>query len=246
LKNLDRLVDYQFPSADALRLTDGLKGIIRDGKNEGKIIFGELYHMLFERIWALMGLESFMTALYERPEELKFVLHKIAEFVRAVFARYIEMGLDGIYFSEDLGTQRALMVSPTVLHEFFFPEYHFILQDALAEKKLINFHSCGCIQQIAGELAGLGISILNPVQARANDLVIVKEATVGKAALQGAIDTNMLCTGTPEAVRHETLRVLSILQPGGGYILGPDQDNLPFKPENMQAMRDAAREFGRY
>jgi len=40
------------------------------------------------------------------------LLRRIANYDIAVFDRYLEMGVDRIGFSEDLGSQRALMMSP--------------------------------------------------------------------------------------------------------------------------------------
>ncbi|MFH1085461.1 MAG: uroporphyrinogen decarboxylase family protein, partial [Chloroflexota bacterium] len=90
------------------------------------------------------------------------------------------------------------------------------------------------------------VTVLNPVQARANDLSAVKaQAAAGRMALQGGVDSHLLTIGTPDQVRRETLRVLAILAPGGGYLLGPDQ-GMPWPVENYHAMLETARAYGRY
>ena len=77
------------------------------------------------------------------------------------------------------------------------------------------------------DLASVGVTVLDPIQARANDLRRVKEDAVrGGMALHGGVDSHLLVTGTPEQVRQETLRVLGILGPGGNYTLNPNQ-NIP-------------------
>ena len=116
----------------------------------------------------------------------------------------------------------------------------------LAAGKAVIFHSCGCVEEIVSDLAGIGVTMLNPVQARANDLARIKrEASSGRMALEGGVDSHLLVIGAPEEIRRETLRVLRILAPGGGYILGPDQGML-WPEENYRAMVETAREFGRY
>jgi len=64
----------------------------------------------------------------------------------------------------------------------------------------------------------------------------------------GGIDIQRLLTfGTPEEIREGVRRVISILAPGGGYILAPSHDVQPETPaENIVAMYEAAREFGTY
>ena len=64
----------------------------------------------------------------------------------------------------------------------------------------------------------------------------------------GAIDTHrILPYGTLAEVRQEVRRVIELLGPGGGYMLGAVHtlmDEVP--PENILAMVDAVEEFGRY
>ena len=140
-------------------------------------------------------------------QELRELLRMIADYNIAVFERYIELGVDGVSFSEDLGSQRALMISPEHFREFIKPEYARIFRVVKDAGKRINFHSCGCVQDIVGDLIDVGVDILNPVQSRANDLHRVKRTVQGRMALQGAIDTHeILMLGTPETVSGQETR----------------------------------------
>jgi uroporphyrinogen decarboxylase len=102
------------------------------------------------------------------------------------------------------------------------------------------------VDAIAGDLAAIGVTSLNPVQARANDLRKLKQETFGRMSLNGAIDTSVLALGTPSEVRAEVARVMEILKPGGGYVCGPDQSIPGIPEENMAALWDTARALGRY
>lgn len=210
-----------------------------------RLVFGHQVYFLFERAWALTGMENLMAAFYEYPQELRELLRRITDFNTAIFERYLDLGVDGVSFSEDLGTQRSLMVSPRHFRDFILPEYRRAFAPVKAAGKLINFHSCGCVQDVVGDLADAGVDILNPVQARANDLAEVKRLAMGRIALEGGIDTHILMRGTPEDAVAEVRRVLAILAPGGGYIIAPDQ-GMPFPPANIEAMWRAAEEYGRY
>jgi len=246
LADLDRLPDYDFPDPAGLVLSDETKASLSQVNRQKKLIIGNMSYLLFERAWALMGLENFLVALLEQPVEVHDLLHRIAFYARDVFDRYLDLGVDGVGFSEDLGSQRALMFSPAVFRDFFLPEYRFIFENVIKERKIVHFHSCGCVDAIVGDLAAIGITILNPIQSRANDLSRIKSAASGKMALSGGIDTHLLMTGTRDQVCAETGRVLEILKPGGGYICGPDQ-YLPDMPqENLEAMWATVRELGRY
>jgi uroporphyrinogen decarboxylase len=246
LPSLDALDDYAFPSPEDLVLTDGSRASLDAVDRGAKLVSGDLTYLLFERAWAIMGMDNFLAALITHPAEAHALLHGIACYARRVFDRYLELGVDAIGFSEDLGTQRALTMSPAMFREFLLPEYRYCFENLLAAGTIINFHSCGCVTEIAGDLAGIGVTVLNPVQARANDLAAIKSATAGRMALNGAIDTAVLARGRPEDVRAEVGRIMEVLKPGGGYVCAPDQSIPGIPPENTAALWEAARELGRY
>lgn len=247
LPDITKLDDYILPNPDDLFAgLEDEKIKMHTAKKEGRLVLGGYTYFLFERAWALMGLEPFMIALAEEPERMHALLHKIAVFVRRVFENMLEAGVDGVSFSEDLGTQRALMFSPAYFDTFFAPEYRFIFEDVLRNGKMVHFHSCGCIESIAEKLADMGVTVLNPVQARANDIASVKRTTFGKTALSGAIDSHLLLVGTVDEVKRETARVIEIMKPGGGYICTPDQGFPHYPPENIAAMYQTAVDLGRY
>ena len=246
LPSLDRLDDYHMPDPDDLVLTEQARSGLAHVDRGERLVSGHLFYLLFERAWPIMGMEGFLTALHTHPEEAHALCHGIADYARRVFDRYLELGVDAVSFTEDLGSQRALMISPQMFRDFFLPEYEYCFENVLKAGKLINFHSCGCIDAIAEDLAGIGVTILNPLQARANDLDKVKQKTAGKLALQGAIDTALLAGGTPQEVRDEVASVMEILKPGGGYICGPDQTIPGIPDENMRALWETATDIGRY
>jgi uroporphyrinogen decarboxylase len=246
LPSLDRLADYVFPDPGALTVGEEMRATLARPDRERLFITGQLFYLLFERAWALMGMESFLMSFYTHPAEMHVLLTRITDYAIQVFDRYLELGVDGIGFSEDLGSQKALMVSPPIWREFLLPQYRRCFAHVLEAGKVVNFHSCGCVQNIVSDLAGIGVTVLNPIQARANDLERIKaDATAGGMALQGGIDSHLLVTGTPAQVRAETLRVMGILAPSGGYLAAPDQ-GMPWPVENYAAMLETIKTYGRY
>jgi len=246
LPNLDLLDNYEFPDPYSFDLSDDTRKMLRTIDRDAHLVLGWIPFFLFERGWALMGMTNFMKSFFTHPKEMKRLLHEIANFNIGIFERYLEMGVDGVIFSEDLGHQRGLMVPRKFLTEFFIPEYRRCFEPLLKEEKIIIFHSCGCIQDIIEVFIDLGVTILNPVQARANNLELIKRKADGKLALWGGIDTQHILTlGTPKMVQEEVKRVLSVLAPGGGYIIAPDQ-SFPVPEENMKALWAAARKYGKY
>jgi uroporphyrinogen decarboxylase len=246
LPSLDRLHGYRFPDPGELVFSEEMRDALSHVDRTQTLVIGELTYLLFERAWAVMGMDNFLAGLLTHPAEAHSFLHGIAEYSRQVFLRYLELGVDGVGFSEDLGSQRALMMSPAMFREFLLPEYAYCFEPVLRAGKMVRFHSCGCVDAVAGDLARLGVTELNPVQARANDLSRIKADTVGRMALHGAIDTSVLALGTPDQVRAEVARVMEILKPGGGYVCSPDQSIPGIPEENTAALWEAAQQLGRY
>jgi len=245
LPDLEHLDEYSFPDPDELQFTEEHRNLLRTIDGNDHLVYGSLTYFMYERAWALMGMENFMRGFFTHPKQMKKLLHEIADFNIRVFERYLEVGVDGVTFSEDLGHQRGLMISPEFFREFFVPEYERCFDLLVKEGKIIDFHSCGCVQDIVEYLTDVGVTILNPVQARANNLALVKEKCRDKMALKGGIDSHLLMLGPIDSIRNEVKRVVSILAPNGGYIVGPDQ-GMPFPQDNIAALWRSAELHGKY
>ena len=140
---------------------------------------------------------------------------------------------------------RALLFGRGILEEFFVPEYRRLASLYKHRGVLINFHSCGHIEPIVDVFIYLGVDVLNPVQATANDLDNVRRATASRMALQGGVSTHTIMLGPAEAIRAETRQRLWQLGRDGGYFCAPDQ-GMPFPPEHRAAFEDTLAEFGAY
>jgi len=246
LPDLERIDDYRFPSINDLTWPQEEKEKLAVVDHSEKLVMGWLIYFIFERAWALMGMDNFLLAFHTHPEEMKYLLQRIADFNIAYFDRMLELGVDGVAFTEDLGSQKALMISPEMFREFFLPEYRRCFAHILEAGKIIYFHSCGCIETVAGDLAKAGVTILNPVQANANNQQTVRQETFGRTAIEGATNARILVDGTPKDVRKEVERVMNIFKPGSGFIFGMDEgiSNLP--QENLDVMWKTARQLGKY
>jgi uroporphyrinogen-III decarboxylase len=91
----------------------------------------------------------------------------------------------------------------------------------------------------------LGVDVLNPVQARANDLDKVRAITQGRMALQGAVATETIMSGPKERIVAEVRERLWQLGRHGGYFCCPDQ-GMPFPAENIAAFHEAVERYGKY
>ena len=110
---------------------------------------------------------------------------------------------------------------------------------------LIGFHSCGNIGSVLETFMQLGVNVLNPIQATANDLGKVRGLTQERMALQGGISSALIMEGPMERIVAEVRKRIRQLGREGGYFCGPDQ-GLPYPQEHLDALHRAIEEYGRY
>ena len=91
----------------------------------------------------------------------------------------------------------------------------------------------------------LGVDILNPVQATANDLDEVRRVIQGRMALQGGVSSGVIVSGPTEAICEEVRSRLWQLGRNGGYFCSPDQ-GMPCPEEHIRSLYKAVEDFGRY
>lgn len=78
------------------------------------------------------------------------------------------------------------------------------------------------------------------------DLKKAKEILGDVACIAGGFNTPLLDRKTPQEIKDEVKRILDIVAPGGGYIFETSCGLDYAKPENVTAMTEAVREFGKY
>ena len=75
----------------------------------------------------------------------------------------------------------------------------------------------------------------------------IAEAMGGKVSIIGGVDSANLRQGTPESVREDVRKALEILKKVPGYVLMDGHNVAPGTPvENLNAVTEAAREFGSF
>jgi len=209
----------------------------------------------FERAHAMQGMDVFLLNMIEHPDFARELLERIADYCKQLMGRFLEElgdNVDIIKIGDDLGTQKSLMISPRMYRNFLKP-IHADLIGFIKErtKAKVFFHSDGDVAPLIDDFVEIGVDILNPIQTNAgsmSDLATLKQRFGDKITFCGAIDTDrVLPLGSVEDVRQEVRRVMKILGPGGGCMIGAVHtvmNDVP--PENVLAMVDAVEEFGHY
>jgi uroporphyrinogen decarboxylase len=88
----------------------------------------------------------------------------------------IEAGVDVVWIGDDLGAQNSLVFDPDIWRRMIRPPLQRIVDAirSIHEDVIITYHSCGHVEPVAGELADVGIDVLESVQPEANDVEKLK------------------------------------------------------------------------
>jgi len=218
---------------------------LRDFKDQYWIV-GVTVTTIFETAIGLRSLEQLVSDFILDPERAEQVLEFPYQFHLAAAKKLTEMGVDMIWIGDDVGTQRAMMISPAHWRQFLKPK----LATFISEVKAINpavkvaYHSDGVIDPIVPELVEIGLDILNPIQPACVDPEKVKREFGDKICFWGSIDEQYtLPFGTPDDVRKEVLNRLKTIGKGGGLILAPSHHvQLDTPLENFWAMVHTVKE----
>ena len=191
----------------------------------------------------LMGQTELFIAVKERPDFVRELLRIVTEKLIAY--------LDFCWEEENLPRPKdfawtddlAASLSASAYREIVLPyekqlRFHF--------DGRLSLHMCGVTDHLLEiftndlaihEFQGFGYQV---------DLHKVAEVMGGKVVLIGNVDPMLIHSGTPEAIRDATRRVIEILGPYRGLIIQDGSNIPPGSPlENINAMMDAAEVYGR-
>jgi len=245
LAEISALNGYPWPDPDDERICARIYRLAEGFQGGDVFLAGSHRDTLWEKSYMLVGMENMMVYFLTEPEFAREVLHHIMDFQLGIARHYLNLGVEFVQLGDDLGTQSGLLLSPRIIQEFFLPEYTRLVALYKAHNVLIGFHSCGRIEAVLPVFLEMGIDVLNPIQASANDLDHLRQQTMGKMALQGGVSSAVVMEGPPQRIRAEVHARLVQLGQQGGYFCAPDQ-GMPYPEEHLQAFHQYVEEFGIY
>lgn len=202
----------------------------------------------------LRGYEEWLTDLILNPTFAEALMDRLLELYMIIGERIIETAsghFDLLFYGDDVAFQDGPMMSLGLYRKMIKPRHWQLFSHLKAKARVpLVFHSCGSIYPLMEDLIQVGVDCINPVQVSAKDMDSkrLKREFGDRISFWGGIDTHkVLPFGTPEDVRGEVKRRIEDLGPGGGYILNSVHNLQPeVPPENIVAMFEAAKEFGKY
>ncbi len=213
----------------------------------GEVAFGGMSHgFLLMRLWYLRGFEQLMADLMEGPPELERLIEIVTDHNQQLVQEWLTAGVDVVDFGEDLGTQRASVVSPATFRKWIAPAYRRLMELCRKAGAQVFLHSDGYIMELVDDLLVCGVTILNP-QDLANGIDTLAKHVKGRVCICLDIDRQSIVPfGTRKEIR-ELVReeVVKLGSPQGGlmFIAGIYP---PTPAENVDALCCALEEFRTY
>ena len=212
-----------------------------------KMVFCGMWSPFFHVVADMFGMENYFVNMYANPAIVEAATEKVVDFYAAANDKFFA-GLGGradvMFFGNDFGTQRDLILSPDLFRRFVLPSFKRLIAVGKKYNKKIMLHSCGSIYRIIPDLIDAGIDALHPLQAQAAGMSAAELSQYkNHLAFVGGIDAqSFFVNATPDEIKREVHRVRGLLGPN--LIVSPSHEEiLPNVPaENVLAMAQAAKE----
>ena len=208
---------------------------------------GGVWFTLFERLWMLRGFNNMLMDPYVEEDDFLSLKEKVMEVNLAMIDEWLKLdSVDALFFSDDWGSQRSLLISPSDWRKYYRNDYRRMFEKVRAAGKHVFMHLCGNITEILPDLIDLGLNVLNPVQPQAMNLEYLSKEFRGKVCFNGGIDVQgVMVNGSPDEVKAETRRVAKLLgNQSGGYVFNTSHSLMPETPlDNIIALLETVLEY---
>ena len=218
LKDAD-FSDYIFPKPDEKLIREKCERLEKEKDKFRMYIIG---FSLFERAWTLRSMPELLIDFKINQDFAHELLDRIVDYNLAVVDIVAQYDIDCIFYGDDWGQQKGLIMGPGIWREFIKPRLKKMYDRAKEHGMYVCQHSCGDISEVFTDLVELGLDAYNTFQPEVYDVVQMKKLYGDKITFYGGISTQQLLpNATPEEVKSEMRRLMNILGKDGGYIIAP-------------------------
>jgi uroporphyrinogen decarboxylase len=198
----------------------------------------------------LRGEYQWFVDIAEDPAFAAAVATRVTDHLIAVGTealRRSQLSETSIWIFDDIASNNGLLVSPTSYERLFLPQ---VRRMAQAFKEMgaahVGYHSDGDIRAVLDGLVDAGISILNPIEPRANMDVVELRRRYGRrlACVGGLCNSLILPYGSDCDVRSHVEHALSVADEGG-LVIGSHSISNDVTQERYDLLMDILHEHGR-
>jgi len=235
----------KLPSLDQLLPDEALEDVNRQVAEQPEhFTVAGMGFGLFERIWTLRGMENLLLDVAAEPAFFEDLAAAVADHQLAIVARLAQTSIDGVWFSDDWGDQRGVIIGPRRWRRVLKPHLARMYEAVRKAGKYRISHCCGNVADVVEDLIEIGLNCLESVQPEAMDPYELKRRFAGRMAFCGGLGSqSTIPFASPAEIRRAVERLCRELGAGGGYILGPAKTVLEDTPvANAAAVLEAFNE----
>ncbi len=192
---------------------DGVREGLAHHKKRGRFCYLQTPGF-FEHFNNVFGIENQLMWLALYPEEIAKLYERQVDWTIAFADKCIDLGVDCIHLSDDWGSQKDLMFSPSLWQELIYPNLKKVIDHVHSKGVFTSLHSDGCISRVTDKLVDLKIDFVHPWQENAgmgHDLYLEKYSD--KFGIMGGICVQSAIGILPkEELEREIRRVFSNLK----------------------------------
>ncbi|MBA7685219.1 hypothetical protein ES703_93637 [subsurface metagenome] len=193
---------------------------------------------------SLRGMSGTMSDMFRQPDKLielcEFILRKTLE---RPMPQPNEYGNTRMFMTVTRGSDDFL--SKEQFDSFYWPTFKKLVM-ALIERGATPciFFEGNCTSRLEYLLEFPKGKLL--ARFDTTDIFRAKEVLRDHVCIEGNIPSSLLQVGTVQDVKNHCKKLIDVVGKGGGYILSPRSSTDEVNPENLKAMIEFTREYGKY
>ncbi len=243
-KDINGIMDGYFPdfnSGDIFKGDKFKKEYIGDG-----FVVGAWWRAFFERLHYLRNMENAFADLILEENNVELLMDRVEHYLKGIVDRFSsEVGVDAIFFGDDIGMQDRLMMSPDTFRTVFKKRYRNMIDYCHGKNILVGMHTCGNIEEIIPDFIDIGLDILHPLQPHSVDVEKVVPLYGKDITFFAGVDVQyLLPTGTPSQIDEELKKMFKLFSKNDGFLITFANTVMPETPfENIEAAFKAISKY---
>ncbi|MGQ9629379.1 MAG: uroporphyrinogen decarboxylase family protein [bacterium] len=224
---LEEIADADFMDPDDPSIYAGVRELV-DKYGDEKCVLAHVWGVL-EGTYSFMGVEETLLQYAIWSPAMQALFQRVRDWSAHVARNVVELGIDVLHISGDVGCNNAMIVSPESWRERIAPHDAQIISVGKRRGLPCSLHSCGYIRPIIGDLIELGVDVIHPLQQSAGmDLSDVKKNWGDRMTIHGGLELRHYLSRAPEdeLIAHVRDNVLTC-KPGGGFIFNTEHTVQP-------------------
>jgi uroporphyrinogen-III decarboxylase len=222
LSDWSKLDSYRPPNPRDPFYFERIDGVIREAADRYVVV--ACHFNLMERLHMLHGFPETLADFCLEPARIEKVLDMVLEFKLAMFDelhRRFGDRVDGLFCTDDWGTQLGTFISGRMFEDFFLKRYRVMVDAVHSHGWHFMLHSCGKVNAFIPYFIQMGADVLNLQQPRAYGIQEIGRQYAGEVCFLTTADIQAtMPSGNLEAIRAEVRDLVENWStPRGGFIV---------------------------